>query len=287
MHSALRTHRLLSLALGVAAVFDVTLARATDPFEIQVYDGTANAPGVPGLELHANFVAAGLKTSPSPPEFPQNRQTHLTLEPSIGVLPWWELGGYFETALRSDGTFDYAGVKLRSKFVTPPKWDAHFRLGLNVEVSLLPQTFDRDRWGSELRPILAWEDEHWMFVINPIIDTSLAGPDASAGPSFEPAAMALWKIHEVVSVGLEYYANFGPFSGFVPWREQEQYVFEVFNLLSVKNFELNAGVGEGLTDGSNALVFKTILGYAWEREAATPRAGETPPVAWAWPGKGR
>jgi len=80
--------------------------------------------------------------------------------------------------------------------------------------------------------------------------------------------MAVTKIHhEAVSVGVEYYANLGPFSGLLPWREQEQYVYEVFNLLAVKHFELNVGVGEGLTDGSNRLVLKTILGYVWEREA--------------------
>src|SRR5260221_7706185 len=76
-------------------------ARATDPFEIQVYDGTANKPGVFGLELHANAVVRGLR-DPSlnaAPEAPQDRQVHFTFEPSIGVTPWWELGGYFQTAI--------------------------------------------------------------------------------------------------------------------------------------------------------------------------------------------
>ena len=129
-------------------------ARATDPFEIQVYDGTANAPGVPGLELHVNRVMDGVKTFDGP-QVPANHQTHFTLEPSLGLFPFWEIGGYIESSLLADGTFAYAGVKLRSKFVTPPDFDAHVRLGLNVEVSLLPETFDRDRWGNELRPIAA------------------------------------------------------------------------------------------------------------------------------------
>lgn len=69
-----------------------------------------------------------------------------------------------------------------------------------------------------------------------------------------------------MSVGVEYYSNLGPFSGFLPLDQQEHYLFEVFNLLSIPHFELNAGVGEGLTDGSNRLVFKAIVGYEWERE---------------------
>jgi len=34
-------------------------ARAVDPFEIEVYDGTANQPGMPGIELHLNTVPSG------------------------------------------------------------------------------------------------------------------------------------------------------------------------------------------------------------------------------------
>jgi hypothetical protein len=79
-----------------------------------------------------------------------------------------------------------------------------------------------------------------------------------------------------VSFGIEYYANPGPFSGFLPWQQEEQYVYEVVNLLSVPHFELNAGVGEGLTNASNRLVFKTILGYAWEKDP--PKMAVVPPM---------
>jgi hypothetical protein len=246
-------------------------AHAVDPFEIQVYDGTANAPGVPGLELHVNTVPIGVATAP-PPQYPVNHQTHFTLEPSLGLFPWWELGGYFEMALRGDQAFDYAGIKLRNKFVTPKTWDPHWRLGLNIEFSLVPVTYDRGRWANELRPIVAWENRYLAFAMNPIVDTSLAGPDAKRGPTFEPCVALAYKVHEAVSFGVEYYTNLGPFSGILPWREQEHYIYEVFNLLSVKNFELNVGIGEGLTDASNRLVFKTIVGYSWEKEPPATRA---------------
>ncbi len=263
--------RIAATMAFVATVLVAPRAGAVDPFEIQVYDGTANAPGDFGLELHLNTVPIGLRTAPSP-EFPQNAQTHITFEPSLGVFPWWEIGGYFEMAVRGDEAFDYAGIKLRNKFVTPPTWSRRWRLGLNIEFSLLPETYDRDRWGNELRPIVAWENERFAFALDPILDTSLAGPDASAGPSFEPCLSAVVKVHDTVSLGFEYYTNFGPFSALLPWREEEQYLYEVVNLLSVRHFELNAGVGEGLTAGSNRLIFKTILGYEWGDEPPPPRA---------------
>ncbi len=264
----------LAIPCALAVALAASPARAVDPFEIQVYDGTANDPGSPGLELHVNTIPIGRTTAPSP-EYPSNHQTHLTLEPSIGLFSWWELGGYFQTTLRGDQAFDYSGVKLRTKIVTPPTWNDHWRLGLNIEFSYLPQGYDRNRWGNELRPIVAFENDRVLLVLNPIIDTPLAGPDYGQGPSFEPCLMAVYKVHEAVSFGVEYYTNLGPFSGgFLPLDQQEHYLYEVFNLLAVPHVELNAGVGEGLTDGSNRLVFKMILGYEWERG---PSPDLTPP----------
>jgi hypothetical protein len=265
-----RLGALLAVALASALTSDA--AFAVDPFEIQVYDGTANAPGVPGLELHANCVASG-RTTADPPELPQDRQTHLTLEPSLGVLPWWEIGGYFQTALRKDGVFEYAGVKLRSKFVTPPNPASHVRLGVNLEASLLPARYDHDRWSAEVRPIAAWEDSFWLLAVNPIIDTPLTSDGGWAGPSLEPAGTVLRKVDDTLSFGLEYYGNLGPLAGLLPWREEEHYLYEVVNLLSVPGLELNAGVGEGLTAASNAFVVKAIVGYTWDRSEGRPSPG--------------
>jgi len=259
-----RWTRFSAILLGLLVGLLPRLARAIDPFEIEVYDGTANEPGVPGLELHVNSVPVGRSESIGP-ELPANHQSHFTLEPSLGLLRWWEIGGYLQSTLRGDGTYEYAGAKLRSKFVTPPSFSDHVRLGANIELSLLPEHYDRNRWGMELRPIAAYEDKRWLFALNPIVDFALAGPDRHEGPSFEPAAMAVLKVFDVSSVGVEYYGNFGPFSGFVPWRQQEHYLFEVFNLLALPHVEINAGIGEGLTAGSNPFTVKAIVGYSWER----------------------
>jgi hypothetical protein len=255
------------LALGSVVLLGLLLpgsARAVDPFEIQVYDGTANAPGVPGLELHVNRVFDGVRSA-EPPELPPHHQTHLTLEPSFGVTPFWELGAYLQSALLGDGSFDYAGAKLRSKFVSPPGWHEHLRIGLNLELSILPRRFDRSGEATELRPILAWESRAFLFALNPIVGIALASPGWREGPSFEPALMALYKWREQLAFGIEYYADLGAFaSGFQPWSRQEHYLFEAVNLTSIPRLELNLGIGEGLTAASNSLIVKMIVGYAWE-----------------------
>jgi hypothetical protein len=253
--------RLLGISCLTAIALASPCAGAVDPFEIQVYDGTANAPGVPGLELHLNYVGRGL-TQSAPPELPLNHQTHATLEPSLGVLPWWELGGYLQSVIRADGTFDYAGFKLRSKFVTPESDKRLWRLGANLELSYLPDKYDRDQWGGELRPIAAWENHRWLFAVNPIVDVSLRGEGWRAGPTFQPAAKAAYKWEGSLGVGFEYYANLGAFGdGFAALRDQEHYIYEVIDLLAIEGVEVNAGLGEGLTPGSQSVVAKIILGY--------------------------
>jgi hypothetical protein len=264
--------RILSLSAGLAASACAASARAGDPFEIQVYDGTADAPGVPGVELHVNEWATGNREA-SPPEASLHGQFHATLEPSLGLFPFWEIGAYVQSAVRADdGVAGWAGVKLRSKFVTPPSFDVHWRFGLNLEVSYLPPSYDRDRWGSEIRPIVAWHDATWLFAINPILDQALAGPGASDGPSFQPAAKAACTVGPV-ALGIEYYATFGPVAAVLPWSREEQQIFEVVDVVALKGVEVNAGIGEGLTSASAGILFKMILGYefdAVQRPAADP-----------------
>jgi hypothetical protein len=76
VHVAVRT---LAVVVALATLAAARPAAAIDPFEIQVYDGTANPPGVPGVELHVNGVAAG---STLARELTPNHQTHFTSSPA-------------------------------------------------------------------------------------------------------------------------------------------------------------------------------------------------------------
>ena len=247
---------------AVMLVLAPSRARAVDPFEIQVYDATVGAPGHPGIELHANSVLQGHREA-APPELPSHHQSHLTAEPAVAITAWWEIGLYLQSAILADGTFEYAGNKLRSKFVLPPRPGSPFGWGVNLEVSRLPEQYDRDRWGAELRPIATWTSAGGRVYasINPILDLSLAGSGGGDAPSFEPAMTVTYVIGGLLSAGLEYYANFGPLGDWLPAAAQEHYLFQVVNVLRWARFELNVGVGEGLTDASNPLVGKMIVGF--------------------------
>jgi len=63
-----------------------------------------------------------------------------------------------------------------------------------------------------------------------------------------------------VSGGIEYYADYGRFGGFVPTRDQQQQVFLVADLHVSPLWEINFGVGIGATSATDHLIFKAILG---------------------------
>src|SRR5215470_18909169 len=90
-------------------------ARAQDAFEIQVYDASTAPPLTAGLEVHLNGVLHGSEEPSADSELPTHHVAHFTLEPHLGLLDWLEAGAYLQTALRPEGTYDYAGAKLRLK----------------------------------------------------------------------------------------------------------------------------------------------------------------------------
>ena len=251
-----------AIVVALAVSLAPRVARSVDPFEIQVYDSGLAAPAHATLEVHLNSVISGHHEAVAP-ELPSHHQSHFTAEGAIGIFDWWEAGAYLQTALLADGSYQYAGSKLRSKFVLPARAGTPFRFGVNLEVSRLPAPYDPDRWGAEIRPIATWTSAGGRLYVgvNPIVDVSLAGPGRGQAPSFEPAATVLGVVDGLASFGLEYYADFGPIGSWSPAGAQEHYLFEVLNVLRWQRLELNAGVGEGLTEGSNRFVAKMIVGF--------------------------
>lgn len=267
--------RAVAFAFAAAALLVSSVVAAADPFEIQVYDGDANDPGVASLELHVNYNHAP-KRPVSPPEMAWHKQTHFTFEPALGITRFWELGAYFQLAATVDGTMYWAGTKLRTKFVTPEGWHPHLTLGLNFEFAFIPQAFDPDRYGGEIRPILGWEDKYFHVATNPNITFSVAGQGVRTGPELNPAISVVGKIPDIVSLGVEYYASIGPLAKPSPVKSQEHYLFGVANILAFAGWEINFGVGAGLTPSSNDVIVKAIfgreIGRLWGRPPTTARS---------------
>src|ERR1035438_2980346 len=82
-----RQHLLLpNLLVAAAGLLAAHSARAQDPFEIHVYEYEPLTRGEYSLEAHLNYGVQGTALRDGT-LLPTDHQTHLTLEPTIGVSP--------------------------------------------------------------------------------------------------------------------------------------------------------------------------------------------------------
>jgi hypothetical protein len=68
----------------------------------------------------------------------------------------------------------------------------------------------------------------------------------------------VFKLNQRHEIGLEYYAELGPLDRVLPTREQSHTLFAVWNYQG-RPFDLNAGIGRGLTHASDRWVAKLVL----------------------------
>jgi hypothetical protein len=268
--------RLRSFAPGFASVLlasSVLLAapsaKATDPFEIQVYEPDLNEPGHFGAELHVNYGLQGHKTPEYEGQIAPHHVGRMTLEPALGVTKWLELGAYLQSFVDSDFGVHWGGVKLRAKMVPYRKPGSPWFYGLNVEIGRVPKTVDAEGWANELRPIFGYDDGHWLFDVNPIFGYALSGPEKFR-PELEPCAKAAWNTQRGFRLGLEYYSGLGLLNeGLTPRRLQEHMLYVVFDRANPAGnesdgWEVNVGLGRSLTDASpNTWSLKAIVGRAF------------------------
>jgi hypothetical protein len=243
--------------LTIAFQFATPAAYAVD--EIQVYNAEIAPRGTFTLQQHLNYVWSGGPT----PDFEGGFASHHTLngtpELAYGVTDWYEIGAYVPFAVDSNGTFLPGGVKLRHLLVSPHAADRRFFYGMNLELSYQSPRFAQSAFGVELRPILGVRDLGWEFIVNPIVDVSFG---SSGSADFAPALRLARSVGKDVMLGVEYYADLGPIGNFSPVDGQRHTVFGVADFTAF-GLDVNIGLGFGLTDASDRIVTKLILGRAF------------------------
>ncbi len=254
--------RVFSCPLILAGIIGVTCpAFAVDQVhdEIQVYNADIAAVGQWTYEQHFNYAAFGQMRREFPGGFTSNRSLQGTPEFAYGIADWWEGGFYLPFAVTNAGELISDGAKIRSLFVVPDAAKRSFFYGVNLELGYELPPFAQTPWALEVRPIVGVRNAQWEFIVNPIVDVSF-GPGGEA--DFAPAVRLARNLGEDRFIGLEYYSDFGRIGDFLPLQQQSQQLF------AVTDFKLNAldvelGVGYGFTTGSDRLMVKAIIGYAF------------------------
>jgi len=243
------------LCLGCAAG-----TRAQGNYEVQVYASDLVSKGVTMVELHSNFTASGSKTT-TDGTLPTNHQVHETVEITHGFNEWFETGFYQFTSIQPDGSWEWVGTHIRPRFAVPERYKLPVGISISNEIGYQRPLFSADTWTWEIRPIVDKKIRGLYLAFNPTFDKSFHGPSKDNGFEFSPNIKFSYDVTKKVALGMEYYGAYGPVTGFDPLRDQQQQIIPAVDIDFGKNWEFNFGVGIGVTQATDHLLVKAILGY--------------------------
>jgi hypothetical protein len=236
---------------------------AQDPFEIHIYEYEPMALGQYSLEAHLNTEAQGTRLRDGT-LLPTQHQTHLTLEPTIGLSENFAIGFMFLNAWEPGYSPQFAGWRVLPHLYAPESWGLPVRIGFVSEFSFQNNRYEENSRRVELRPIVDREFQRWQVVFNPVFERALHGPGTAHGWNFEPAMLLRWK-RKTFSPSLEYYGEVESIN--VRPRAQPE-VHQLFcggDWQFTEIFKVNLGVGFDLNGHGPGLVFKSRLEWDWDQ----------------------
>jgi len=234
-----------------------------DNYEIQVYSYDTVDPGHTMVELHSNFTIDGSKTVVDG-VLPTNHAEHETVEITHGVTDWFEVGFYIFTSIRNGYGVQWVGDHIRPRVRIPKKWNWPVGLSLSNEIGYQRRQFSTDTWTWEIRPIADKQIGRWYFSVNPTLDRSFHGESVNQGVVFSPNFKFSYDFTPKITGGLEYYGSVGPITGFLTLNQQQHQIFPAIDLNVSPKWEINFGLGVGLTRSTDHLIAKMILGYRFD-----------------------
>jgi len=175
---------------------------------------------------------------------------------AYGVTTWFEAGLYMPLYTRDEHQgWGIDGFKLRALFAVPHADDRRFFYGANFEFSVNARRWDQTQFTSEIRPIVGWHLKPIDVIINPIVDTAY---DGLGNLEFVPAVRVADNLSPRWALAAEEYADFGPLHQFARPEQQVHQLYAVVDFTGGL-FDVEAGVGFGLTSASDGLTIKVIL----------------------------
>ncbi len=238
-------------------------AAAQDNYEIQVYGSETVARGSTMLEFHTNYTAEG-RTVPLNGVAPTDHALHETIEITHGFTDWFETGFYIFTSAGAGRGWSWVGDHIRPRVRVPSSWHWPVGVSLSTEFGYQRPLFSEDTWTIEIRPIVDKQVGPWYFSFNPTFDRALVGLNSGEGFGFSPNAKISYDLIKQVSLGLEYYGGLGPVNNINSLAEQQQQFFPAVDLNVSPRWEINFGVGVGVTRSTDHLIVKTIIGYRFD-----------------------
>jgi hypothetical protein len=256
--------------LLLAAFLFASRASAQDPFEIHVYEYEPLTWQEYSLEAHLNLTARGTNLRDGS-LLPTDDQTHLTLEPTVGLTANFAVGFMFLSAWEPGYSPQFAGWRVLPHFYAPESWRLPFLLGFVAEFSFQNDRYEENTRRAELRPILDREFARWQIVFNPVFERALHGPGTEHGWNFEPALLLRLK-RPVFSPSIEYYGEVESINVRPRGQPQVHQLFLGGDWHLTKIFSVNLGTGFDVGPRGPGVVLKSRLEWDWHK----PSTNSTP-----------
>jgi hypothetical protein len=252
----MRCAALLPLCLAFAST-----ATPQDPFEIHIYEYEPMDRGEYSLEAHLNLTAQGTPMRDGT-LLPTARQTHLTLEPTVGLSPNFAVGAMFLSVWEPGYSPQFAGWRILPHVYLPESWNLPVRAGFVAEFSFQSTRYEENSRRVELRPILDREFTHWQVVFNPVFERALHGPGTAHGWNFEPALLLRWK-RRMFSPSVEYYGEMESISAQPYFQPEVHQLFLGGDWEARPEFSINMGLGFDLGDKGPGIILKSRFEWHW------------------------
>ncbi|WP_334237088.1 hypothetical protein [Terriglobus sp. ADX1] len=256
----------LLMAMAMAGLCAAHNVMAQGNYEIQVYGSDTVPRGNTMVELHSNFTAKGQRYELQG-VYPTNHQQHETIEITQGLNDWSEVGFYIFTSEQDGHGLQWVGDHIRPRVRVPDGWHWPIGVSLSTEVGYQRAVYSPDTWTWEIRPILDKSVGRWYFAVNPALERTWHGPDVNQGLGFAPGVKVSYDVNRAISIGPEYYADYGRLWRFDTLHNQQQQIFLVTDLNVSPKWEINFGAGLGATAATDHLIVKFILGrrFSWKK----------------------
>src|SRR6266581_3594317 len=174
------------------------------------------------------------------------------------------------TMVELHSNFTFQGSKSTDDGTLPTNHQLHETIeithGFNdwFETGWQSRRYSADTWTWEIRPIIDRQLGPWYLSFNPTFDRSFHGPGVNQGLVFSPNFKFSFNFTKKIAGGLEYYGSLGPVTGFDPVSQQQQQILPAIDLNLSPKWEVNFGLGVGVTRATDHLLAKMILGYRFD-----------------------
>jgi hypothetical protein len=249
-------------------------------YEIQVYGSQTVMPKTTMVESFGNVSADGTQSRggsgyAANQLYPSNDALHESVEITQGITSWSEVGFYVFNDARSGGGWQWVGDHIRPRVRAPDSWHWPVGASLSIEFGYQRPHFSTDTWTLEIRPIVDKQLGRWYFAANPAFERSFHGQSVSQGIAFDPSLKASFSFNKYIAGGLEYYGGFGSLRNIASFHNQQQEFFPVMDLNVSPDWEINLGVGIGVTTNTDDWIWKANVGRRFDWSLHRARSSES------------